>query len=120
MKSSNVVSLDDRRHASEMNSRMAQNSLILIAAISDPRLNRDDLKLLAKVLDSGTLYGLLRHHYEPENKFIVRSINKLTRSGYLTVQVEELMIGFRSHINRVPEPFWVFELTKRERTRSWT
>lgn len=120
MNASNVVSLDSRREQVQINRRMAQTALTLIAAIKDARLNRYDLELLAKLLELSSLSGLIRQRYEPENRCIVRSLDKLQRAGYLTqATVKDLVIGFRRNGDRTPEPFWVFQLTERELARGW-
>lgn len=116
MKASNVVSLANYRLQAQMARRMAQNSLILMAAIKDARLNRYDLEMLAELLELSAFSGLIRRRYEPENRNVARSLWKLQQAGYLTeATVKDLVIGFRS--DRTPEPFWVFELTERELKR---
>ena len=119
MNKSNVISLDTRRQQFQVNARMAQNSLTLVAAIQDARLNREDLKLLARLLDMRVLYDQMYLRHEPENRLIVSSVNKMQQAGYLSIQVRELLVGFRRNIARTPEYFWVFALTERELTRQW-
>ena len=110
---SKIADLDKYRQQSAMNKRMMQNSLILAAAINDARLNRDDLKFLARLLHCRVLYGQMhiRKHAAPES-----CVRKLQNAGYLVWTIENLSIGFRS---TGPEPFYCAELTEREQERFW-
>lgn len=110
---SKITDLDKYRQQSAMNKRMMQNSLILAAAINDARLNRDDLKFLARLLHCRVLYGQMhiRKHAAPES-----CVRKLQSAGYLVWTIENLSIGFRS---TGPEPFYCAELTEREQARFW-
>lgn len=118
MNASNVVSLSNYRLQAQMARRMAQNSLILMAAIQDSRLNRYDLELLAKLLDLRVFTGNIRFRCDPEDRFIGRSIDKLQRAGYLAeATIKDLVIGFRRDDNRTPEPYLICELAERELAR---
>jgi hypothetical protein len=114
MSSSNVISLDSRRSWRRFEKRLAQNALVLNAAIKDPRLSREDLKLLARLLDARPFSGVMQIPYTPDNQAVVRCFMKLQHTGYLGAEQVR-----KRHDLPFKQTQWVFELTPREQTREW-
>lgn len=114
MSSSNVISLDNRRSWRNFEKRLAQNAIVLNAAIKDPRLSREDLKLLSRLLDSRPFSGVMRIPYTPEKSLVVRCFRKLQKTGYLGAE----RVMYRHDLPFQPTQWW-FELTPREQARDW-
>jgi len=114
MSSAQVISLDHRRAWRNLEKRLAQNALVLNAAIKDPRLSREDLKLLARLLDARPFSGVMQIPYTPEDRFVVRCFKKLQQAGYLGDE----QVKSRPDLPFKPTQWW-FELTEREQARDW-
>lgn len=109
-----VISLDSRRVWRNIEKRLSQNALVLNAAIKDPRLSREDLKLLASLLNSRPVSNVMQIPYTPEDSFVVSSFQKLQKAGYLGPE----QIKYRPNLPFKPTQWW-FELTERELAREW-
>ncbi len=114
MSSAQVISLDNRRAWRNLEKRLAQNALVLNAVIKDPRLSREDLKLLARLLNARPYSGIMQIPYTPEDRFVVRSFRKLQQAGYLGAE----QVKYRPNLPGQPMQWW-FELTEREQAREW-
>lgn len=108
--SSNLVHLSERRMWADMRERLAQNAIIIHAAISDSRLTRRDIIVLSRMLDGRALSDRLVSRKENEH-----SLQRLIKTGYLIdkgIWRNPELPDFCPLLRRM-------ELTERELTRSW-
>ena len=109
---SNVVSISEARKWRDFDSRLAQNALILNAAIADKALTKKDIWALSELINnrvySSRIVCLLGRLPEA-------SLQRLISRGYLIDRGP-----VRGPIDRPDErSLRLFELTDREKNRDW-
>jgi len=108
---SNVVNISEARKWRDFDSRLAQNALILNAAITDKRLNRDDLRVLSDLIDHRVYSNRIQCL---KGRIPNQRLEKLIRLGYLDYK------GLREGIlGGYDKGLLMFELTERELSRDW-